>query len=224
MSLSLTSVDIIILLAIYFVVHYLIFSRYNTKISSRYIRAFRNAFKKLGFSVGEIVKIKGLHRFSLNSSLFSKGLAFTLLLPREMPINWLLSKLLHRSDYVTLEANLFKPPVVQLEILRDSPRWRKLISSPRVGWNVSKVPSCPFYISVYRGEGLEFWLKKLREFLTKYGSRMEFVDRISIRYRPPHIIVNFAPNGDVNGEKILYSLRLVIKIINIITAYKLKKK
>ena len=223
MFLGLTLVDFIIILAIYFVIHYITFSRYNMKKSYHYINLLHRAFKGLGYSVGDVVKRRGLHRFEISSGNFVKGIVFTLLLPREMPINWLLSKFLHRSDYVVLEANLVKAPVVQMEILRDSPRWSKLLSSPPSGWVVSRVDSVPFYLSVYRGEGLEYWVKKVREFMSKNGSRMTIFDRISFRYRPPHIIVNFTLDRVEGYDKILYSLRLLTKIIDIVTAYKLKK-
>ena len=213
---SLTLIDYVIILAAYFVIHYFVFYYRNMAISKKLIDIFFSTIRELGCKPREIRKQRGLHRFVNPSQclIFSKFIVFTSLLPREMPVNWLLAKLAHREDHVVLEGNLIKPPELTCELLnRSSPRWREAIKkAPAKGWSYVEVEDSNFFVAVYKPTRDKVaWVKELLKKIKETGG-LDCIDRLSLRNREPHVIINFSGKNCEN-KKLFKTFTSIVNIL-----------
>ncbi|MGQ4891761.1 MAG: hypothetical protein ACP6IP_04640 [Candidatus Njordarchaeia archaeon] len=219
-------VDYIIFLAVCFAVHYIAFYFYNMSLSERLIKAFSSIVREIGCEIRSFRRGRGIHSFVVTKpcKVFSKFIVFTSLLPREMPLNWLFAKLAHRVDYVVLEGNLIKTPILQCELLNvSSPRWRKVINNiPKRGWSHLDIRGTPFHVAVYRPTKSRLnWVKRFLNEIKK-NPDLQLIDRISIRMSQPHVIIKFSKKNVLN-ENLLKIFPSIIKVLEVMANYSLQK-
>lgn len=223
---GLTLADYIIIIAAYFVLHYIILYFYNMKLSGSLIKKFRDVVEKAGCKIKSYRKKRGIHSLVVAEpcGVFSKFIMFTSLLPREMPINWLFAKLAHREDNMVLEGNLLQAPIFQCELLnKSSPRWRSIINkSSRGNWFHLNVKDSPFHVAIFRPSKED--IARIKDLLKKIKSDKNLVsiDRISLRISQPHVIINFSKKI-VDEEKLLKAFHSLINILEVAIGYKVGK-
>lgn len=99
-------------------VWYLWFARQNRKRSVRILRWVETAFAGHGQVVGVhwVTSARFHVHLRLSSNLFQRAGLTIQLLPRELPLHWLYSRLKKKQETLTFEADLDCPPVFNLEV------------------------------------------------------------------------------------------------------------
>jgi hypothetical protein len=105
-------------------VWYLCFLRYNRRKSAEVLQRIKTAFSGHAQIVG--VRWTGASRFSIRlrvlSNLFQHASILVQLHPRELPLNWLWTRVRKRQETLTFKADLEYPPSFNLEV--HNHRWR----------------------------------------------------------------------------------------------------
>ena len=124
------------------VVWYLVFSRYNRRRGTAVLRWVESACA----TRGRLVETKWLSpsrlqaHFSFATHWFENARITIKLLPRPIPIQWLVCLWRRQKETLTFEADLDYTPNFQLEISRH--RWLtqkpKEISNPERNWSISR--------------------------------------------------------------------------------------
>ncbi len=100
------------------VLWYLWFRRHNRRKSIHVLQRIKTAFAGHAQIIG--VRWAGASRFSVRlkvlSTLFQHASVLVELYPRELPLNWLWSRLRKRKETLTFEADLECPPAFNLEV------------------------------------------------------------------------------------------------------------
>jgi hypothetical protein len=177
---------------------YLGFLRYNRKKAQQLLHWICTASGREGMvACVRWVSASCFHlRLQFPAEDFHEAHIRVQMLPREMPINWLISRWRGRQEALTFEADLAYPPAFNLEV--HNYRWRKRGIS-RIGQSdgVVLVRTGPVVLTT-RGD----WQQDLSNMMNGLlASRDCNFERVEFRRRSPHFSATLPLNSlDLNGD------------------------
>lgn len=161
---------------------YLGFLRYNRKRAQQLLRWICNASGTEGMVVCmRWVSASCFHlRLQFPAEDFREAHMRVQLLPREMPLNWLVSRVRGREEALIFEADLNCPPAFNLEV--HNYRWRKRAAGRMRHRESMVVRSGPVVLTT-RGD----WQQDLSNMMNGLlASRDCNFERVEFRRRSPH--------------------------------------
>jgi hypothetical protein len=183
--------DLLIALALV-TIWYLWFLRYNRQRAQQLLHWICAACGR----EGKVVYVRWVtgSRFHLRLQLpaedFRDAHIKVQLLPREMPLNWLLSRLQRRGELLTFEADLTYPPAFNLEV--HNYRWRKRPGYGRRGADAAVLVRSGPVVLTTRGD----WQQDLSNMMNGLlASRDCNFERVEFRRISPHFSATLPLNS-----------------------------
>jgi len=171
-------------------------SRYNRRKAARLVQLLRTALGSHAYILGTKWSSSSrlLIRLRLSPALFQQLVIRVELYPRELPLNWLLSRLRRRKETLTFEADFDCPPTFNLEV--HNHRWvgrtgRKARRSRRVA-----IDQCEPFVLTTRGD----WQREITAMMNALVASRES-DFLSVCFRrcSPHFSAT-VPLDSFNSE------------------------
>lgn len=165
------------------VLWYLWFRRHNRQKSVQVLQRIKTAFAGHAQIIG--VRWTGASRLSIRlrvlSALFQHASVLVDLHPRELPLNWLWTRLRKRKETLTFEADLECPPAFNLEV--HNHRWCGRTRSSGQGQRHVAVEHCGPFVLTTRND----WQREITTMMTALVASRD-CDFLTVNFRrtSPH--------------------------------------